>query len=177
MKSILVAFLSFLFLVATVLVMLRCYRGRKYFRILIAGFVLSIPFYIFLYRLSPSNFYFFPTSLLEPNRRMDFWNGLILLFLSFHTFWDFCYTSAFTGFSSNLLVILSRTGKMSEAQILDLYAAKGGLDGILSWRLPNLVQGKYLKEDHGRYSLLAKGRTVALITRSLKRLLALGEGG
>lgn len=177
MKSIFLAFLSFLFLLASVLIMLRFYNGRKYFRVLIAGFILSIPFYVILYKISPSNFYFLPPTQLEPHTAMDFWNGLILLFLVFHSFWDFCYTSAFTGFSSNLLVILSRTGEMSQTQILDLYAAKGGLDGILSWRLPNLVRGKYLKEEHGRYLLLPKGRAVAWITQTLKRLLALGEGG
>ena len=161
MKGILLSLVSFLFLFSISLILLRFYRGKKYFKVLLLAYVLAILFYSLLWKSTGGD-----------HGRIDFWNGFILLALIFHSFWDFCYTTAFTGFSTNLLVLLSKEKSLSLKEILKIYGEEGE-QGILSWRLPNLIRGNYLTEREGRLFLRPKGKILALLTLFLKRALAL----
>ena len=115
---------------------------------------------------------FLTPAFLEPHPAIDFWNGIVMLTLIFHSFWDFCYAAAFTGFSSNLLVLLRKRESLSLSEILKIYGEEGE-QGILSWRLPNLIRGNYLAEKDGRLYLGFKGMLAARLTLSLKQLFAL----
>jgi DNA-binding IclR family transcriptional regulator len=52
-------------------------------------------------------------------------------------------------------------------------------DRIYAWRVSHLLKRGYLSRDAAtqRYSLTAKGRMVAALALTLKRLMNLGEGG
>lgn len=176
MKGLLLSLLAFVCLLLAVMGSLRLYRGKRYFHVLILCFFVSAGLYWFFYRNLPSNLGFLPGAWMEPDPRFDFWNGLIVLFLIFHSFWDFAYTTAFTGFSSNLLVLLSKQGSLKREEIDAIYSRQGFSREIMDWRLPNLVKGNYVALEEGRLRLLWKGRLFAVTVLFLKRLLVLREG-
>lgn len=171
MTGLLLAFLSFFLLILLAVLFLRRYRGRKYFFPLLGAFLLSACFY-------SAAFFSFPE---EPDiaPRLNFLNGLLILALLFHGFWDTLYTSFITGFSSGLLVRLLNRGAagMSEEELLEIYGGKTEASHLLTHRLDNLTVGGYLRREGDSFKLLPKGRFFALLTRAVQKTLNMGAGG
>ena len=175
MKGLVLASFSFLVLVGSSLVLLRLYQGKKYYRTFLLAFVISFLFYAVVYRTFSENLGFLPETLMEPNWRVDFWFGALALVLLFHIFWDVAYATALTGFSSHLMVLLSRPGGMSQEEILKIYRAHDPLDGVLAWRLDNLVRCGYLTRKESGFGLTLRGMRLALLALRLKQFYGIEE--
>lgn len=180
MKGILTGFAAFLFLMAVSVVAVRRYSGKKYFRPLVGVFLLAVVFYAVLFLLLPRDPGFLPSSWRVGNPAVDFANGLLLLSLLFHSYWDTVYTSFFTGFSTKILMQLAKAGNagLSLEALMRLYSEMPGKNPVLSVRLQNLVQGRYLAPlGQGRFRLLPKGHFFAVVSRFFQRIFHMGEGG
>lgn len=178
MKGLLLAVLSFVILVGVSMSLLRLYRGKKYFKVFLIAFAFAVGMYSYLHWVFSHDLGFLPQSFLEPHATLDFVNGLLVLALFFHSFWDVVYTTALTGFSGHLTVLLACKGGLSRKEILSIYGANDEIDRVLAWRLPNLLQGGYLEAQGSGFHLRPKGWAVARLTRLLKRMLtACEEGG
>lgn len=173
MKGLLLAGLSFLVLMGLSLVLLRFYRGKKYYRVFLLAFAMMLLFYGAIYRLCPDDLAFLPPLLVEPNQQVDFWLGAFVLFLLFHIFWDVAYAAVLTGFSSHLIVLLSRSGGMSLSELLKIYHASEPVDGVLAWRIEGLIRGKYLVSEGAGFRLTRRGAFLASSSRWLRQLYAI----
>ena len=171
MRGVVLASVSFLALVGLCAGGLRFYSGRKYFKIFLVAFAVAAAVYALLYRALPDDLGVLPVGWLEPNGTVDFLNGILILVLLFHSFWDAVYTTALTGFSGNLIVLLHRHGGLSRDQLLEIYGAREEIDRVLAWRLPNLLEGGYLRAEGAGYRLRPKGWLIGRVTRWLKLLL------
>ncbi len=177
MKGIVLAAISFLFLIAISMGLLRLYRGQKYYRVLLVAFLLAAGLYVWLHRFLPADLGCLPSGWLEPQSALDGINGFLILGLLFHGYWDAIYTTVLTGFSSNLMILLSRHGKLSQADLKAFYGGADPVDYVVSWRLENLVREGYISQSADGYQLLPKGRVVGVLTRHLKWLLTGSEQG
>jgi hypothetical protein len=177
MKGLVLAALSFALLMALSMALLRVYRGTKYFKMFLHAFALACAAYTGLHVLSPPDLGVLPATWLEPNGAVDFLNGLLVLALLFHSFWDVVYTVALTGFSGNLLVLLDHPGGLSRQEILGIHGAGEELDRVLAWRLPRLVGGGYVVLEGAGFRLRPKGWLIGSLTRVLKRILTAEEKG
>ena len=177
MKGLFLAGFSFLVLVVLSLIFLRFYRGKKYYRMFLLAFIGALGIYVYLQVALPDDLGFLPRWLVESRRAVDFWNGLLVLLLIFHIYWDVAYATALTGFSSNLMILLSRPNGLSMGEILEIYGAGSPLDRVLLWRLDSLLRGKYLKQEASGFRILTKGKTVARFSRFLKHLYGIKERG
>lgn len=178
MKGLTLAVVAFVFLLGACAMLLRLYRGRKYFKVFLAAFAMAVAAYAGLFRILPDDLGFLPPDWREPHRALDFLNGLLVLTLGFHAFWDVIYTTTLTGFSANLMVLLARASGLSRAEIFQIYGADEKLDRVLAWRLPSLLKGGYLEAYGAGFRLRWKGWMVGTMTRGLKRLLTgRDEGG
>ncbi len=177
MKGLVLAAVAFVVLIALSTVFLRLYRGRKHFRALLAAFGAALGVYGVLYRALPPDLGFLPGVLLEPHGGMDFANGVLVLALLFHGFWDTAYATAITGLSTNVIVLIGRAGGLATSDLLRLHHADREVDAVLAWRLRNLVQGGYVVLVDGAYRLRTKGRIVGAAARSVKILLTGTDAG
>lgn len=177
MKGLVVALLAFGLLVVLAVVLLRHYRGTRYFMVLLRAWGASQTVYAVLYWLAPADLGVLPGGWLEPSAALDFLNGVLILVLLFHSFWDALYTTVLTGFSGNLMVLLDRRGGLTTDDILVEYGARDRLDRVLAWRLPKLLNGGYLAADGDGYRLRPKGLFIGTVARYLKRALTGAEAG
>lgn len=177
MKGVAVAGIAFLVLAVLSAALLRRYRGQRHFRPLLLAFALAVAAYAALHAALPADLGVLPARWLEPSTSLDFLNGLLVLALLFHSFWDAVYTSALTGLSANVIVLMRREGGLSGAQVCRWYGAGEPLDRILAWRLPRLVAGGYVEPVGDGFRLRPKGRLVGQVTRALKRALTGREEG
>lgn len=177
MKGIFLSIVFFLFDVLLTVWMLRRYRGKKYLRVFLLAFAITVTVYSAAYALLPEDIGFLPSQWLEWNTAVDFWNGILLLALLFHCFADVAYTTVLTGFSTNLLVHVAKRGPLTARDIEEIYGVTGGRDPVTDWRMEHLVQGKYVLADKDGYRMLPKGGAVASLARFLQKLFNVGEGG
>ncbi len=179
MKGICLSLISFFLFVVVSIFLVKVYRGRKFFHLFLAEFPFVFLFYLFLFRSVPGNLTLLPNFLVEPSPSVDFWNGVLLLSLLFHIFWDAIYAIVFTGFSSELTVQLFRKGNQgfSVEEALKAFGDDRELDHILTWRMPNLLKGGYLAAEGNRYRLLPKGRMAGRLGLFLKKLFCMDLEG
>lgn len=170
MKGFLLAVASMGVLVVLSMVLLRVYRGRKYYRMFLLAFAGALGFYSFCFYRSSPDLGFLPSEWMLGNAQSDFWNGVLVLSLTFHLYWNTTYAVALTGFSSNLMIHLAQPHGRSLDELLEIYGAKLPLDGVLAWRIDNLIKGRCLVQGAMGFQLLPKGRVVARIGRFLKML-------
>jgi len=178
-KGILLSLISFSFLCAASFFSIRVYRGKKYFHIFLAVLPFACLFYALLFCFLPPNLYFLPRDLLEPSRLVDFGNGLLVLLLLFHIMWNAVYAMILTGFSSELTVRLFRHRKqgLSIEELMKEFGGDQEIDNILSWRFPNLLNGKYISAEGNHFYLLPRGRCMAKIGFFLKKLFKMDVEG
>lgn len=175
MKGLLLAAGAFGLIVGGSMVLLRLYKGKKYYRVLLAAYAAATTAYCLAFAAWPADAGLLPAGWKEPSSAVDFANGLLVLTLLFHGFWNTSYAAALTGFSSNLMVLLWQNDGLTKEQLLAMYGAGGSQDPVLAWRLPNLLHGGYLEETPQGLRLLPRGRSVAKLTRFLQRTLLPGE--
>lgn len=171
MTGLILAAGSFAALIVISIVLLRFYKGRKYFFVLIPSYVISAFLYLQLFNLFPSDLGFLPQDWIEPLVIPDMVNGLLVLTLLFLTYWDTLYTTTFTGFSANLMVTLSRRGAMSREDFLRMHGAERELDIVSEWRIRNLVEGGYIARNGGDFQLRPKGRLLGMIVAIITRIM------
>ena len=174
MKGPLLAIVSMGVLVVSSMILLRVYRGRKYYRMFLLAFAGSLGFYSLCFHRLPSDLGFLPPAWVMHNVQADFWNGALILALIFHLYWNTLYAVALTGFSTNLMIHLAQPHGRSLDEILEIYGAKLPLDGVLAWRIDNLVRGQCLAQDAEGFQLLSKGRRLAKVGQFLKQLYGVG---
>jgi hypothetical protein len=93
------------------------------------------------------------------------------------TMWNTFY-SVLWGFSGGLMHDLySQESLRNVGRLVRSYEGNGGLDRILSRRLPNLAAGGYVDLRDGTLSLRPKGRAIALGTLLAFKVFSLGMGG
>lgn len=179
MKGLTLCAASFLGLALAVLVLLRFYRGKDYFKICLAGYLFALVSYSAGFILLPADLGFLPGRFLESLKPVDFFNGAFILTLLFQTFWNVSYAAFFTGFSANLMVTLFDAGEkgLSSSDYLRVYGIDSPLDRVMAWRVPSLVEGGYIAAETGGYRLLRKGKIVAAISSCLKKILDIRGGG
>lgn len=202
MKGLLLSLLALaLNIVATALVA-HVLRPKRYLYLFaISSFVCGVV-YVLLFLVTPPDLYFLPHSWMITESWLDLAYGLIIFFLNCHSFVD-CFFATCGGFSVALLVAILERG-LKPTSTDDLLAkfqsppqpgqqgvAQGLVpvngapppprepDRIYGWRVPRLVKQGYIRRDETTqcYSLTPKGRMIAVITLTLKRLMNLGEGG
>ncbi len=166
MKGLVLSLGFFIFLVFLTVFMLRRYRGKKYLRVFLLAFAITLGIYTLVYNFSPG-----------PGAAVDFWNGILFLFLLFHCFADVSYTTVLTGFSTNLLVHIAKRGPLSTRDMEDIYGLTQGRDPVTDWRMDHLVRGKYVLSSRDGYQMLPKGSSVARLAEFLQRLFNTGDGG
>jgi len=157
--------------------------------------------YVILFLVTPPDLYFLSPAWMINESWLDLVYGLILYFLNCHTFVD-CFFATCGGFSVSLLLAISKQGQNTpstedllaqfklqpqsqpQGMVPGLDPVDGTLapeesDRIYAWRVSHLEKRGYIHRDNAtkHYTLTAKGRTIALITLALKRLMNLGEGG
>lgn len=118
---------------------------------------------------------------LWPLRSLDDGAGLLacllLQALSCLTMWNSFY-SLLWGFSGGLMHDLYNDESLRQVdRLVGSYERDGGLDRILSRRLPNLEAGGYIDVRDGTLRLRWKGRVVALGTLAAFKTFSLGMGG
>lgn len=168
MQGLLSCFLAFLCLIIFSVIYLKLYRGKKYYLPLLGAFGTSLLIYFLIYFRLPASLF---AGAAEPVFGIDLLNGVILLTLFFHSYWDFMYAVVFTGFSSNILVMLSQKGQVPKEEIYR-FCQKSN-DQIWTWRLSGLSESRYIEKTDKGYRLCGKGRLLASVVWALQRLLDL----
>jgi len=178
-KGILLSLISFFLLIVVSFFSIRAYRGKKYFYVFLTVLPFACLFYLLLFYSLPDNLYFLPQILVEPSRLVDFGNGLFILLLLFHIFWDTAYATVLTGFSSELMVRLFREKQrgLSIEELMKEFGAEREMDEILEWRIPNLLNSGYVTAEGSRFRLLKKGRWIAALGLFLKKLFRMDVEG
>ena len=179
MKGILLALFSFLVLLAAAILSVRSYRGRKYFYFFLAEFPFACLFFLLLHRVLPDNLGCLPPTWLEPSPLVDIGNGFLILLLLFHMMWDAAYAFVLTGFTSELFVRM-RQGNQGGFSVEALVRAFGGdreVDDILEWRIPNLLNSRYVSAEGDHFRLTQRGKWIARFAFFLKRLFNMDVEG
>lgn len=179
MKGLLLSLVVFFLLIVASFFSIRAYRGKKYFRVFLVEFPIAVFLYFFLFRVLPPDLTFLPPSLREPSAVVDGFAGFLLLCLLFHIFWDACYAAILTGFASELLARLyrHRVRGLSKEEFMEGFGLHEKIDHVLAWRLPNLLNGRYIQAEGDHFRLLPKGKRIAQSAIFLKRLFNMEEGG
>lgn len=160
--------------------LVRRFHGRNPYTVFLPCFLAAAIGYIVLFWTTPADLSALPAAWLEPEPRVDFVNGLLLLAMFYQLSVNFFYGAAFTGVSAQLFVIFSRHGPQKTAELIDRFYSKEkhrDMDPLTRWRLTNLILGGYVQLSEGRYQLLPKGRRTAQFAIVLKRLFAGGAPG
>ncbi len=179
MKGTLLSLISFILLVVLSCLSLRVYRGKKYFYIFLIEFLFACLFYSLLFCYLPEDLHFLPPWLREPSRSVDFGNGLLILLLLFHMMWDAAYAFILTGFTSELFVRLFQKNRqgLSLEELVKGFGGDEEIDEILAWRLPNLLNCKYISAEGNQFRLLNRGRRVARFGLFLKKVFNMDVEG
>ena len=174
MKGVIISFAALAVFVLGSSIAARILRLRRDLQVFGWMLPVGIVAYFVLFALTPANLGFLPEGWLCSNRTLDVWYGFIVLILNCHTFVD-CISASCAGFSVSLLIILEKSAPTDE--IVNKFRVGQQGDSIYAWRLPHLEKRGYIRKEGNGYALTGKGRIVAVITYSLKRLMNLGAGG
>jgi len=94
-----------------------------------------------------------------------------------HCFVDVSYTTVLTGFSTQLVVLLSEKGSLTAGDIKTIYGTTGKEDPVTEVRLNHLIKSRYITAEQDGYRILPKGRLVGKMTKLLQRLFNTDMGG
>lgn len=180
MKGIGLAVISFLFLVLVSRFFLRRTRNPKPYKLLVKSFLVSALFYTVLSAVTPRNFGGWPDRWQEPSRAVDFINGLLLLLFFYMRYHIIFYSTAFSGFSAQIFVLLDHPDGIGQTAVVDFFrgtSASHSVDRVTEWRLANLMDDGCIASDADGCRILPRGRRVGRIALVLKKLLAAGVGG
>jgi hypothetical protein len=155
-------------------------KFERHSRLFLPATALALPLFVAAYLLSPRDLGFLPPEWCAHRTWLDLLLGLAVFILNIHNYgdWFFGFNGGFS--TSMMLLLLSGGAKGTTAdELIAEYHDAEGRDKIHGWRIPRLVETGYLALDSatGKYSLTAKGRKLAKVTRLLKRILNLGRGG
>ena len=106
---------------------------------------------------------------------VDWWRtlcGAVLVFCAFILYMPFYYVLA-TSFSVRMLLVIRHVTALTPAELRSRYPATE----VLRDRLATLTSAGYARRVGEHHVLTAKGRVVATVFRSVKRLWRLGPGG
>lgn len=172
MKGLILAAVSIAFLVGSVIVGLRAYRGNREYVVFLGSFAASLGLYGLLFVALPPNLGFLPDAAREPAVCVDFSNGLIVLATVFHGFWVFAYVACL-GPTMSLLVEMSQRGRrgITTDEALTIFGNDESMNLILRRRLPKLINGGYLEHDYQVYRLLPRGIRIARISLLCKKVV------
>jgi hypothetical protein len=137
----------------------KVYRGDREYRIFLGALAGSVLLYATLFAVIPRNLGILPAGALEPDAIIDFWNGALIVVLVSHSIWAFAYM-VWTGPTVRILLALCRGGRdgVPFHEMLREFEASDSGNLLLRRRLPKLTEGGYLREQHGSYVLLPRGR-------------------
>ena len=172
MKGLILAGMCLGVLLVAAAVGLRVYRGDREYRILLGSLAGSVLLYAVLFAVLPPNLGMLPRGAVEPDAVVDFWNGLLMLALVSHGIWAFTY-SVWTGPTIRVLLAVSRAGRggLTTHEVLRQFETGDRANVLLRRRLPKLTQGGYLREEHGRYVLLPRGRAAGRVVTRVKQVI------
>ena len=178
MKGLILSGCVFFLLLCASSLALRFYRGGKEFRVLLVVLGFSVGLYELCHLWLPHDLGFLPDGVLEPNRTVDFWNGVLVLLMLFHGFWVFLYVAGLGPSMGMMLEVRARgSAGMAEEEALKKYGHDRPRSAILERRLKKLLEGKYVAEQDGGYRLLPRGARVASLAIFLRRALNIRGGG
>ena len=180
MKGLILSLIVFAFYVLSTIVLSHLLHPRRHGRLLLYPIFAWIPVFFLLYVKTPADLLFLPPSWQAGNRTLDMAFGFFVYLLNCHSFFDFFF--GFNGgFSMSLLLEILRADQqgMKAETLIAGYYNPDGTDKIYGWRVPQLVDKKYVViEPHtNACRLTPKGRFLAGVAIVLKRILNLGEGG
>lgn len=177
MKGIILAGGSVACLIGFSAIGLRLYRGDKEYKVFLGSLGAALAIYALVFAALPPDLGVLPTTLREPAARVDFLNGLIVIVAMFHGFWVFAYVACL-GPTMSILVELSRRGDrgMTMDEALRLFGSDEPVNVVLRRRLPKLVNGRYLAEQDGVYTLLPRGVAAGKICLYARRAIGDGSG-
>ena len=201
MKGVLLSLFALLLNMFSAAVIAHVLRPKRYLYLFALSSVAWAFVYIILFLITPLDLGFLPHAWMITEPPLDLVYGLIVYFLNCHTFVD-CFFATCGGFSVSLLVAILKSPLQSattdglqvkfklqpQPDQRRMAPGLGPVDGTLApqesdriyaWRVSHLVKRGYLSRDAAaqRYSLTPKGRMVATLALTLKRLMNLGEGG
>jgi hypothetical protein len=172
----LLALLAFLF---SAVLAARVFRPKRHLHLFVPTAAFCSVVYLVLYLSVPASVGFLPPAWQCSNPWLDGGYGFLVYWLNIHTVVDVFFATC-GGFSVSLLSVILRNQEGIRAEdLVEAFSGKDGGDKIYNWRVPHLERQGYLTRiaGTGHYQLTAKGRLVALLTDTLKRLMNLGKGG
>ena len=169
LKGILIAFFCFILLMNIHFIIFRKWKIEKRFRAMGIIFASLLPVYTLIFLLTPD---FFTTS--ASFTIVNFLNGMLLYLLLFFGYGHF-YFLVDRSISARIMVELesSKEKQLTREQIEEVYSP----DYLLSHRLGQMVDGKYVTLIAGYYKNTRKGRCQGRILKLLKEYWQLGRGG
>lgn len=178
MKGLLISLVTLFGFGLTAILIAHFTRPKTYLRLFVTTAAGWMPGYFLIYWLTPADLGFLPPAWQCANQEFDAGYGFVIFLLNCHTVVD-CFFGFCTGFSVSMLLAILKADGLTEEQITGLFKLDDNTDRIYSWRLPYLQRIGWLQSEPGtnRYRLTSRGRRIAWITYTLKRLLNLGKGG
>lgn len=133
-----------------------------------------LPAYWLLYGVLPDDREVWPTALAAPSDAVTFLSGGLLYFFLFMGYAQFFYMAES---SVGIRTMIELAAEGERGMSLEDLTKRYRYDWMLDRRLKRLIHAGYLIEEGGWYRTTTRGRLVAGVLASCKRLLRLGPGG
>lgn len=149
----------------------RTVRVRRRAAFMVALWLVTVPVFVGVHRLTPADLGVLPTSLTEPWPLADLLLGLFAYAAVFFGGILQLYNLADRGLSLRVLVDLAAAGPMTVDQLVTAYSAGQGLRWMYAKRLEGLIDHDLVRRDGGRVRLTASGLRTAAVFAFLQRAL------
>jgi hypothetical protein len=171
---ILAAGMGILYLLVMTL-LFRCWRIQARAAAMTLLFLLTLPGFLLLHLLTPTDLGFFPGGLTEPHPLVDLGFGLLLWTAAFFGGILQLYNLADRGFSLRIIMDIEQGngGAMSVEEVLAAYSEGRGIGWMYQKRLDDLVRHRLARIDQGCISTRRKGRRLARLFGWLRGFLQL----
>lgn len=159
LKGYLICFFLVLLWVLIQIVAFRLFSIRKKFFFFTAVYLLLLPVYVWIFKMTPANFYFLPVKLAQTPEWLGMINGFILFLLLYCTYAEFFfYIDRPLTFRILIRMLQQKGGTLfTESNLRSLYP----MDDILKPRLESMVANGYLKIEGENCFLTDKGKKFA----------------
>jgi len=180
MKGLIISLITFILYILVTAILAHLIKPRHIGKLFFPSVPLWAPVYFILYFITPADLYVLPATWLTSVKALDVTYGFVVYLLNCHSYIDFFF--GFNGgFSMSLLfeIIRSKDQVATREDLVKEYFTDDGFDKIYNWRLPHLENAECIEMNAGRDSchLTSRGRRIAVVTKCLKRILNLREGG
>jgi hypothetical protein len=149
----------------------RTLRVRRRAAFMVGLWLVTVPAFVIVHRLTPANLGVLPASLTEPWPLADLLLGLFAYAAVFFGGILQLYNLADRGLSLRVLVDLAAAGPMTVDQLVKAYSAGQGLRWMYAKRLEGLIDHDLVRRDGNRVRLTASGRWTAAVFAFLQRAL------